>query len=190
MDLLEAFILVLGIMDPLMSLTAFLSLTRKLDEKKKRAIALKGVLVAATVFFIFAVGGQNIMSILGISLPSFKAAGGILLILLGLQMALGLKFPKEKEELSEISVVIGTPLITGPATITTAMILAKDTGLVVTSIAGASALFVTLLVLVFGSYITRLLGKSGVQVMSTMMGVVTIAWGLQFLLTGIGSFSS
>src|SRR5512135_92352 len=175
-SLVESFILLLGIIDPLTSLAAFLSLTKGMDDGEKRRIALKGVGVAAIVFFVFAIGGESVMQVLGVSIDSFKAAGGIILILLGVQMSLGISFPKEKEEVSEIAVVIGTPLISGPATITTAIILAKESGLATTAIAGAAALFVTFLALIFAGTLNRLVGRAGVQIMSTMMGVVTIAW--------------
>lgn len=184
-SLVESFILLLGIIDPLTSLAAFLSLTKGMDDREKRRIALKGVGVAAVVFFVFAIGGESVMQVLGVSIDSFKAAGGIILILLGVQMSLGITFPKEKEEVSEIAVVIGTPLISGPATITTAIILSKESGIPLTLVAGAAALFVTLLTLVFATALHRRLGRAGVQILSTMMGVVTIAWGLQFALSGI-----
>ncbi len=184
----EAFILLLGIIDPLTSVAAFMSLSKGMDEGEKRKVALKAVLVAAAVFYLFTFGGEPIMRLLGVSIESFRAAGGIILILLGVQMSLGISFPKEKEEVSEIAVVLATPLISGPATITTAIILASDAGLTVTAIAGAAALLMTLLALVFAGTLNRLVGRSGVQIMSTMMGIVTIAWGLQFLLTGMHAF--
>lgn len=184
------FLLLLGIVDPLASLAAFLSLTSKDDEKDKRRIAIKAVAVAAIVFFIFAIGGQTILGLLGVSLDSFKAAGGIILILLGIQMSLGFSFPKEKGEVSEVAVVIGTPLICGPATIATAMILANTEGLVTTVIAGTGALLATLVVLLFATFVSKRVGRSGLQIMSTMMGIITMAWGLQFLLTGLKSFGA
>ena len=187
-SLVESFILLLGIIDPLTSLAAFMSLTKGMKDSEKPKVALKAVMVAAAVFFIFALSGEGIMAALGVSLESFKAAGGIILVLLGVQMSLGITFPKDKEEISEIAVVIGTPLISGPATITTAIILAKESGVPITLIAGGAALFVTFLALIFAGTLNRIVGRAGVQIMSTMMGVVTIAWGLQFVLSGISGF--
>jgi multiple antibiotic resistance protein len=183
----ESFILLLGIIDPLASLAAFLSLTRGMGQGERVRTALKAVAVAALVFYVFAVGGQGIIGLLGVSIGSFKAAGGIILIILGIQMSLGISFPKEKEEVSEIAVVIGTPLISGPATITTAIILSKESGLFVTAVAGGAALAITFIALISASFLHRKLGMAGVQIMSTMMGVVTIAWGLQFVLGGLSS---
>lgn len=188
--LLEAFVLLLGIIDPLASLGAFLSLTSRMDDKEKLRIAQKAVLVAAIVFFIFAIGGQSILTMLGVDIEAFRAAGGIILILLGIQMGLGISFPKEKGEVSEVAVVIGTPMICGPATITTAIILTGDVGIATTSIAGGMVLIITLGVLVLSKFLTRIVGRGGLQIMSTMMGIITMAWGIQYLLTGLNGFDS
>ena len=185
---LEAFVLLLGIMDPLISLGAFLALTKDMKSEERDKIAIKAVIVAAVVFFIFAIGGGPVLSILGVQMESFKAAGGITLILLGIQMSLGISFPKEKEDVSEIAVVIGTPLITGPATIATAIILGESYGVITTVVAGSAALLVTLLALIFSKDLDKIIGRSGIRIMSTMMGIITMAWGLQFLLIGINAF--
>ena len=184
-EILQSFILLLVIMDPLVSMSVMLSLIKKNDGDKIRKIAFKAVMVAAIVFFIFAIGGDTALKILGVDLDSFKVAGGIVLTLLGIQMVLGISFKKEeRQDLSEIAVVIGTPIITGPATIATSIILLKEEGMISTLIAGTAALIVVLLSLLLVRPITNLLGESGMKVLSTMMGIVTIAWGVQFILSG------
>lgn len=185
-EILQSFILLLVIMDPLVSMSVMLSLIKKNDGDKIRKIAFKAVMVAAIVFFIFAIGGDTALKILGVDLDSFKVAGGIVLTLLGIQMVLGISFKKEeRQDLSEIAVVIGTPIITGPATIATSIILLKEEGMISTLIAGTAALIVVLLSLLLVRPITNLLGESGMKVLSTMMGIVTIAWGVQFILSGV-----
>ena len=185
----EAFILILGIITPTTSLSAFLSMTKDSNDREKHSIAIKAVVVAAVVFLIFLLGGDVILGALGVTLNSFRAAGGIVLLLLGIQMTLGISLGKEKKETKEtgIAVVIGTPFITGPATITTTIILTKELGMIPTFLAGASALFVTFLVLFFSNYINRLIGREGIQMLSTMMGIITMAWGIQFLLGGLAA---
>lgn len=187
---LEAFVLLLGIIDPLASLGAFISLTKGMDDREKLRIAHKAVLVAALVFFLFAIGGQALLDIMGVDIQAFRAAGGIILILLGMQMGLGISFPKEKEEISEVAVVIGTPMICGPATITTAIILSGEAGLAVTLMAGLVVILITLGVLVLSKFLTRYIGRSGLQIMSTMMGIITMAYGIQYLLSGINAFNA
>lgn len=191
LELIESFILLLMIMDPLLSLTAFLSLAKGKPKREQRRIAIKAIIVAAFVFFLFAFGGGVVLLLLGVDINTFKAAGGVILILLGVQMALGLSFPKDKSgmgEISEIAVVIGTPLISGPAAITTTIILVKTIGLATTLVSGTLALLVVFLFLLLAMQINRLLGNSGIRVLSTMMGLVTIAWGMQYLLTGVTGF--
>ena len=186
--LLEAFILLVVLTDPVVSVAAFMALTKGKKTAEKRVIASKAVFVALAVFLIFAFFGDAALGILGVKLKTFKAAGGIILILLGVQMALGLTMPKEKNKISEVAVVIGTPLISGPATITTTIILVKEMTLSPVLVAGAFAFCVILVSLFFAERIGRLMGESGIRVLSTMMGIVTIAWGLQFLLSGAAAF--
>ncbi|MFA4946135.1 MAG: MarC family protein [Candidatus Micrarchaeia archaeon] len=178
----EPFILLLVIMDPVLSLAALLGLERKNNAAELRKTALQSVFVATLVFVAFAVFGDSVLSVLGVNLESFRAAGGIILILMGIQLSLGISFPKEKEEPEDIAVVIGTPLISGPATITTTIILVKDFGLHTTLLAGGASLLVVLASLLLAGNIRKLIGRAGLRVLSTMMGIVTMAWGMQFLL--------
>ena len=186
LGLVQAFILLLVIMDPVLSLAAFLSFTKGMKNKDRMAVAVKGVLVAAAIFLFFALWGSNLLDLLHVTMDGFKAAGGIVLILLGIQLSMGISFPKEKnrEEISSLAVVIGTPLISGPATITTTIILVSDFGLAVTLLAGIAALIIVLLSLLGSRLIGKLLGFGGLRVLSTMMGIVTLAWGMQFLIEG------
>lgn len=185
--IVQSFILLLVIMDPVLSLAAFISLTKGKKNEECRAIAFKGVAVAALVFLTFAFGGNILLQLLNVNIDSFKAAGGIILILMGVQLSLGISFPKDKNEdvVSEVAVVIGTPLISGPATITSTILLVNEFGLMVTLIAGVAALVVVLISLLAGTYISKTLGRGGMQVLSTMMGIVTLAWGMQFVISGI-----
>lgn len=190
-EFLKSLILLLVIMDPIVSLAALLSLTKQKSDFERKAIAIKGTLVAALVFFFFAFAGSMLLDVLGVSLNSFRAAGGIILILLGIQMGLGITLPKEDEDLSEIAVVIGTPLISGPATITTTILLVNDLGLLLTLAAGVTALLLVLGVLLSATRLNKMVGRGGMRVLATMMGIVTIAWGLQFLFQGtIGFFGA
>lgn len=185
---LQAFVLLFVIMDPLLSLAAFFSMTKGLKKEECRTIATQAVIVAAIPLFLFIFIGSGILYVLSVSMDSFQVAGGIILILLGVQMALGISFPKEKEEKNDhsaIAVVIGTPLITGPAVITASILLAGKFGKETTAIAGLAALLGMWFTLWFASFIHDKLGRSGLKVLSTMMGVITIAWGVEFIRQGL-----
>jgi multiple antibiotic resistance protein len=188
LEIVQAFILLFVIMDPLLSLAAFFSMTKGIPKEECRKIAAQAVIVAAIPLFLFIFIGNGILSVLSVSLDSFQIAGGIILVLLGVQMALGISFPKDKEDEkdhSAIAVVIGTPLITGPAVITTSILLADKFGKETTAVSGAAALLGMWIILRFSSFIHDKLGRSGLKVLSTMMGIITIAWGVEFIRQGL-----
>ncbi|HNT60532.1 MAG TPA: MarC family protein [Candidatus Bilamarchaeaceae archaeon] len=188
MEFIQAFILLYVIMDPLLSLAAFFSLTRGMPTNECRKIATQAAMVAAVPLFGFIFFGSGLLALLSVSMSSFQVAGGIVLIFLGLQLALGIAFPKDKEDendKSAIAVVIGTPLITGPAVIATSILLADKFGKETTALAGLAALVGMWLVLWFAAFIHDKLGRSGLKVLSTMMGIITIAWGVEFIRTGL-----
>ena len=194
MEILQAFILLVVIMDPVLSMVAFLSLTKSKKPGERTAIAIKGTTVAAIVFLLFAFGGSYILQLLAVSMDGFKAAGGIVLILMGIQLSLGIAFPKEKDEdddgISSLAVVIGTPLISGPATITTTILLVNQFGLLITLIAGIASLALILISLLGSQFINKIIGRGGLKVLSTMMGIVTLAWGVEFLMSGIAGLGA
>ena len=187
LDIITPFILLLVIMDPILGLGALMSFAKDRNNAELRRIAFKSVAVATFVFLLFVFTGDILLTLLGVSLNSFRAAGGIVLILLGVQLALGISFPKKDADISEIAVVIGTPLITGPATISATILLVNDLGLITTLTAGILALAIVLVLLLLAPQINKLIGRSGMQVLSTMMGIVTIAWGMQFLVSSLVS---
>ncbi len=189
MPFIQAFVLLLVIMDPLVSVAAFISLTKSMKPKEQSLIAHKAVIVAAVPLFLFVIAGSLALDVLKVDIGTFKASGGLVLVLLGIQLSLGITFSKEKENehpnKSAIASVIGTPLITGPATISAAIILTSEFGRAVTAIAGVGALAVIWVVLNLGSRVHNYLGDTGIRVLSTMMGLVTIAWGVAFIKEGI-----
>jgi multiple antibiotic resistance protein len=192
MDILpfvQAFVLLIVIMDPLLSMAAFLSMTKGLNKKERDLCAAKAVVVAAVPLFLFLLAGNVLLTIMKVDIETFKAAGGLILVLLGIQLSLGISFLKEENsedmhDTSAIASVIGTPLITGPATISAAIILGNEFGIGVTAVAGIGALLVIWLVLMAGALMYKYLGRTGIRVLSTMMGLVTIAWGVAFIKAG------
>lgn len=186
---IQAFVLLLVIMDPLVSMAAFLSMTKSLDKKERNACATKAVIVAAVPLFLFLVLGNFLLEVMKVDIQTFKAAGGLVLVLLGIQLSLGVSFKKDEgnedpHDVSAIATVIGTPLITGPATIAATIMLANEFGGSVTAVAGLAALIIIWLTLMAGSLVHKYLGHTGIRVLSTMMGLVTIAWGVSFIKAG------
>lgn len=186
--------------DPLGIGPVFAALTRGTDEAHRRLMAVKGVLIGAGIILFFALGGDFMLRALGIGLPAFRIAGGILLLLLAIDMIFarpsGLRSTteSEREEAShreDISVFpLAIPLIAGPGTLTTILLLMSRTNYEPLAVAGvlgvlALVLAATLLVLLTAARMTRLLGITGINVVSRVLGIVLAALACQFVIDGI-----
>lgn len=132
MDLLAVITLSVSfilIMDPFASLPMFISVTKDSDPKTVRSYANKAVMVAALLLFVFILIGGPLMSVFGITMESFRIAGGLVLIMMAIEMVFGLKLSQGKGESDAPWVIIATPVMTGPGIITSAMYSAPSTGI-------------------------------------------------------------
>ncbi len=186
-SIVKAFFAVFGVMDPLGNTPVFVSLTDKLDSKTKQSLALKAVLRAGVILLTFLFLGNGILSFFHISLQSFRIAGGIILILIGLQILFGAKFGTETEMTSEdISAVpLATPLIAGPGTITAVIIFSKEYGYVITIISIIANLVVSLILFYYAHRIVKVLGKSGTLMFMKFMSLILVAIGVEFILNSV-----
>jgi multiple antibiotic resistance protein len=127
-----------------------------------------------------------IFNILGLTMASFQIAGGILLFILGMQEALGVDFGRSKEpSTTAAGVVIGTPLLCGPGTITTVMILANTYGVLIPFIAITLSLVATWFVLYFAADIQRILGDVVTDIMGKVLGMLVAAIAVKIIFSGI-----
>ena len=185
-SLVFAFGTLFVILDPFASVPAFLTLTRKLSEEERRSIAHKSVFLAAVLTYIFLFTGQSLLNVLGISLSSFKVAGGIVLGLMGLETILGFSVHSEKKEDNDsIAVPIATPLLTGPGVITTTILLSQQVGTLVTGIAAFLALGLAFIILHFAPLLKNALGEKTINVFSKIMGLMLLALAVEFIRTGL-----
>jgi multiple antibiotic resistance protein len=157
-------------------------------------------LIAAGILFVFAFGGDFLLRTLGIGFPAFRIAGGILLLLLAIEMvfarASGIRATTrpEQEEAShkdDISVFpLAIPLIAGPGTLTSVLLLMGRAGgdpwreaAVLAMLAGV--LMTTLLVLLTAGPLSRLLGVTGINVITRVLGILLAALACQFIIDGL-----
>ena len=144
------------ILDPLLSVPIFAAMTKGQTPAEIHKQAFIAVSVAGGLINLFLIFNKTIFDILGLTLPSFQIAGGILLFLLGIQEALGIEIGHCKDRAKTAAgVVIGTPLLCGPGTITTVMLLSKDYGLLIPFIAITLSLLATWLILYYSELIQR-----------------------------------
>ena len=183
-ELLKSFITLFVIMDPFGNLPILISLMKGMKEKERTKNIYRAVLVASILLFIFLFFGVYIFKFFNISINSFIIAGGIILLVVGIQYVLGLRFLKEKS-IDIASVPLGTPLLTGPGVITSTIILVNEYGMLITAIAAIATLAATLIILRFSSHIYRLIGEHWSNVLSRIMGLILAAIAVEFIRKGI-----
>lgn len=184
--IIYAFAALFVILDPILSVPIFAEMTKGQSPREIHKQAFIAIAVAGFLMYLFLVFNTTIFSILGLTLSTFQIAGGILLFLLGLQMALGIDIGKSKEQKATAAgVVIGTPILCGPGAITTVMLLSKDYGMLVTFCAITLSLVATWVILYFSAGIQNLLGNVVTDIMGKVLGMLVAAIAVRIIFAGI-----
>lgn len=195
-----AFFTFFVIFDPLATGPLFLALTRGASDAERRVIALRGTAVAAGVLIVFALGGDILLSTLGITLAAFRIAGGALLFILAIEMLFahqsGIRSTTsgEDEEASQkkdVSVFpLGIPLIAGPGAMASVILLTGryhghliEQAIVVAVMLGV--LLLSLAFLLLATRIVRYLGVTGINVITRVFGIILGALAVQYILDGL-----
>jgi multiple antibiotic resistance protein len=189
----ETFVTLFVIIDPPGTVPIFLGLTGTMTAKKRRRAARQAVAVAFGVIVAFAVFGQTILDYLGITLPALQAAGGLLLLLVALELLTGKATDPQADESVNVALVpLGTPLLAGPGAIVATMLFvqrAETTGdhlSVAAAIVGVH--LVLFLVLRFAGLIRRVLRDGGVTLVTRIAGVLLSAIAVQLVADAIFAF--
>jgi len=187
-DLLRATVALFIIVDPVGLVPIFSSLTDDMDRLQKRRTFRNIVLTGSAILLIFALAGDQLLRLFGISLPSFKIAGGTLLLLLSIEILLrGERVQKTPGE--DVGIVpIAFPLLVGPGAITTTMISLQSDGLGVAIPSILIVMLLTWIVLRLNDRIHRLLGRTGSAVIARVLAVFIAAIAIQFIIDGIQTY--
>ncbi|MDO4245636.1 MAG: MarC family protein [Deinococcus sp.] len=195
----RTFLTMLVIMDPVGLAPMFIALARDRPDFEKRRLALKATLVAGGIIFVFGLFGRALLEHLGISLSAFRIAGGVLLFMVALDMVSarqsGTKETPEEEreaqEREDISVFpLAIPLIAGPGTLASIMIQANAAHgdpILMFAVFVVTGLVLALcyLALRLSSKIANVLGLTGVNVVTRVLGVLLGALAVQYIADGI-----
>jgi multiple antibiotic resistance protein len=183
-SLLYAVGLLFFIFDPFASLPIFISMTKNSDDKEKLRSANRAIIVAAILFIIFTLIGTNLLGVFGISIDAFRIAGGLVLILMALEIIFGFSFTS-KGETNVAWVIIATPILTGPGVITTSILLVAAVGVWVTLLAGVIALVITWGLLRNSIFIVRKVGPNVIEIFSKIIGLLIAAMAIEYILNGV-----
>jgi multiple antibiotic resistance protein len=191
--LTEVFVTLFVIMDPTGTIPLFLSLTRGRSPRSARRAAWQAVTVSFGVIVAFAFFGQRILEYLGISLPALQAAGGLLLLLVALQLLTGQEETATASADVNVALVpLGTPLLAGPGAIVATMVLSRKVDSVADFVAvglGVVLVHVALwLAMRFSLPILRLLRDGGVVLVSRISGLLLSAIAVQLVADAVRAF--
>jgi multiple antibiotic resistance protein len=187
----------IALINPMGTAPLFLSMTAELDFKAKRKIALSASITAFLTLSIFAFAGQLLFSFFGISVDAFRIAGGIIFFMMGFDMLNArvsrIKYQEGKDldaEITDIAITpLGIPMLAGPGSITTAIVLMEDADtigkMVALPTAIALVLFVTFLSMIGASKLINFFGDKGTKIMLKLMGLIVMVIAVEFFFAGL-----
>ena len=195
----SAFVTLFVIIDPPGCAPIFASLTRGSAPAHRRAMAIRSVVIAAGILLFFALLGEDLLRTLGISLAAFRIAGGIMLFLIALEMVFERRTQRRESRANEVTASpehedisvfpMAIPMIAGPGSIASVMLLAsRSDGLqesLIVFAALATTLLLTMLALLAAGPLMRLLGHKMEAMLTRILGVILAALAAQFVIDGI-----
>jgi multiple antibiotic resistance protein len=195
----NAFVTLLVTIDPPGLAPLFLAVTRGMNRDERRQVSVRASIIGFSVMALFALAGALILSVLGITLPAFRVAGGLLLFFIAFEMVFE-KRQDRKEKISDVAVTkdmihniaafpLAIPLIAGPGAISATVLLSGSfqgfaaqatlVGII------AVCLLLTYLVFILAERIDGLLGQTGRSILTRLLGVILAALAVQFVADGI-----
>lgn len=199
-QLIRIFVVFFVVIEPISLVPLFGALTRGGTKSYRRVMAVKSVLLSAGIFLLFALTGELLLRTLGITIEAFRIAGGLLLFMVALDMVFarqsGLRSATVREQdearhREDISVFpLAFPLIAGPGSLATLFLVMGDIrgdSLMFAGMLGVISLIllITLVFLLLTTPIMRVLGVTGANVISRLLGVVLVALAVQYVVDGI-----
>jgi MarC family membrane protein len=200
--ILHAFTTLFVVIDPLGLVPVLLALTAGMPAAERRRMALKGALIAGVILLAFALFGDTLLGLLGIGLPAFRTAGGVMLMLIALEMVFERRADRRSRSADELRDVGGhddisvfplaIPLLSGPGAIASIMLLMARFGgdltaqaLVIVVLLAVIALCIV--IFLFVEPLERLLGPTLTHVISRLLGILLAALAVQYIFDGISA---
>ena len=194
----NAFMAFFAIMNPISNLPAYMALVADDSQKISRKIAFNSLLIAFIIVTVFVFSGDLIFKVFGITIDSFRVAGGILVAVIGYHMINGNHSPSYKgmeqqasnsDPMSVAISPLAMPLFAGPGTITTALNLANGgiKNQLITVVAFALLCAITYLLLRSAKQIAGFLGENLMKIITKMMGLLLFSIGVQMIITSVQS---
>ena len=186
------------LVDPIAAIPTFLAMTGASDRPDRRRMAKRAAWTCLIVLTSFASAGKLIFRVFGITLPAFKIAGGVILLLIGIDMLQARRSPtketpretQEGSEKEDVGIIpLGVPMLAGPGAISTVMVLMSGVPtwwyIIPVFLAVAVTSLLSYWVLAGADGVRRYLGETGIRILTRMMGLILTAIAVQFVLNGL-----
>lgn len=190
---ITAFATLFVVIDPIGLAPMFVALTPGADKSHRLAVALRACIIAAILLTLFGLFGEALLGFIGISMPAFRIAGGVLLFLTALDMLFERRTERRQGQTSRADdpsvFPLATPLIAGPGALAT-MILLVGQADGAAGIAAVHMVMLAVVALTFALFLTaglmeRVLGDTGINVVTRLLGMLLAALSVQFVIDGI-----
>ena len=183
------------ITSPLSTMPVFLTMTQSLDEKERRAVAIRATLVACCALLLFVLAGQFLFKFFGISTNGFRIVGGIIIFRIGFDMLqakytpMNLRKEEIKEYANDVSVApLGIPLLCGPGAIANAIVLMQEAYSFEMKTAGIVGIIlvylITFVLLRWAGVLVKFIGETGNNVMMRLMGLILMVIAVECFVSG------
>jgi multiple antibiotic resistance protein len=195
--LIPAFVTLFVVIDPIGLAPLFVALTRGMDDQQRRSIGIRACLTGFVLLTLFGLLGEAVLGFVGISMPAFRIAGGILLFLTALDMLFERRTQRRQGQTSQANdpsiFPLATPLIAGPGAMATMILLVGQSGndwaaIGMIHLVMLSVIAVVFLLFLSASLLERGLGPTGINVVTRLLGMLLAALSVQFVLDGLASF--
>jgi multiple antibiotic resistance protein len=193
--LITAFATLFVVIDPPGLVPLFIALTQGMAPDQRRTMARRACIIAGALLLVFGLAGEVILSFIGISMPAFRIAGGLLLFLTALDMLFERRTQRREGQKSEPDhdpsvFPLATPLIAGPGAIASMILLVGEAGPEWSATAAVLGLMVAMMVVTYGFLLAsppleRMLGRTGTIVITRLLGMLLAALAVQFVIDGV-----
>ena len=191
--LLSLWIKLFFVLTPFFALTMFLTFTEGHSERHRRRLAIVVTVAVAAIGLTLFLAGRQVFAVFGITVDSFRIGAGVLLLLSGIGLVHGKPVHSAGGPNGDVAVVpLAIPIIVGPATTGTLLVMGAEMSALSSKVLGAAALLLAVAcvgaVLLAGAFIQRVLGARGITILSRLTGLVLSALAAQMIMTGVQGF--
>ena len=195
---ITAFVTLFVVVDPVGLTPMFVALTQGMTAQARRRIAARAAVAAIGILLVFGLAGEQVLNFIGISMPAFRISGGILLFVTAFDMLFERRTQRRENKTEETQddpsiFPLAMPLIAGPGSMATMILLIGSAGDDMTKILTVHGAMIVVVGLVFAfaqtaGLMERLLGRTGIMVVTRLLGMLLAALSVQFVLDGLRDF--